>query len=84
MIQSFKHRGLKALYDGRTARKVAPAHVEKLRDILSVLDRSHGPDDVNIPGFGLHPLKGNLAGFWACIGLRELARNIPLRQRSCS
>jgi hypothetical protein len=40
MIQSFKHRGLKALYDGRTARKVAPAHVEKLRDILAVLDRS--------------------------------------------
>jgi proteic killer suppression protein len=65
MIQSFKHRGLKALYDGRTARRVAAAHVEKLRDILAVLDRSRGPDDMNIPGFRLHPLKGSLAGFWA-------------------
>jgi toxin HigB-1 len=65
MIQSFKHRGLKALYDGRTARKVAPTHVEKLRDILAVLDRSRGPDDMNVPGFRLHPLKGILSGYWA-------------------
>jgi proteic killer suppression protein len=65
MIQSFKHRGLKALYDGRTARRVAPAHVEKLRDILAVLDRSRGPDDMNVPGFRLHPLKGSLSGYWA-------------------
>ena len=65
MIQSFKHSGLKAPYDGRTARRVAPAHVEKLRDILAVLDRSRGPNDMNVPGFRLHPLKGSLAGFWA-------------------
>ena len=32
---------------------------------LAVLDRSRGPDDMNIPGFRLHPLKGSLAGFWA-------------------
>ncbi|MGA9890872.1 MAG: type II toxin-antitoxin system RelE/ParE family toxin [Xanthobacteraceae bacterium] len=55
MIRSFKHRGLKALYDG-TARRVTAAHVEKLRDILAVLDLSRGPDDMNIPGFRLHPL----------------------------
>jgi len=65
MIRSFKHRGLKALYDGRTARRVTPAHIEKLRDILAVLDRSRGPDDMSIPGFRLHPLKGNLSGYWA-------------------
>lgn len=65
MIQSFKHRGLKALFDGRTARRVDPAHVEKLRDILAVLDRSRGPDGMNIPGFRLHPLKGSLSGYWA-------------------
>ncbi len=65
MIASFKHRGLKALYDGRTARRVAPGHVEKLRDILAVLDRSRRPKDVNIPGFRLHPLKGELRGHYA-------------------
>jgi len=65
MIRSFKHRGLKALYDGRTARRVAPEHVEKLRDILTVLDRSRVPQDMNLPGFRLHPLKGDRKGHWA-------------------
>ncbi|MFI5021141.1 MAG: type II toxin-antitoxin system RelE/ParE family toxin [Alphaproteobacteria bacterium] len=65
MIRSFKHRGLQALYDGRTARRVAPQHVEKLRDILAQLDQSRGPDDMNLPGYRLHPLKGTLKGHWA-------------------
>jgi toxin HigB-1 len=65
MIRSFRHRGLKALYDGRTARRVAPEHLEKLRDILALLDRSREPDDMNLPGFRLHPLKGGLTGHWA-------------------
>jgi toxin HigB-1 len=65
VVGSFKHRGLKALYDGRTARRVAPEHVQRLRDILGVLDRSRRPDDMDLPGFRLHPLRGSLAGFWA-------------------
>jgi toxin HigB-1 len=65
MIRSFRHRGLKALYDGRTMRRVAPEHVERLRDILAVLDRSRGPDDMNLPGFRLHRLKGKLEGHYA-------------------
>jgi proteic killer suppression protein len=65
MIRSFRHRGLKALYDGRTARRVAPEHLEKLRDILALLDRSRKPDDMNLPGFRLHPLRGGLTGHWA-------------------
>ena len=65
MIASFRHRGLKALYDGRTARRVAPEHVEKLRDILGALDRSRGPEGMNLPGFRLHVLKGPLKGHYA-------------------
>jgi len=57
MIRSFRHRGLKALYDGRTTRRVAPEHLEKLRDILAMLDRSRKPSDMALPGFRLHPLK---------------------------
>jgi toxin HigB-1 len=45
--------------------RVAPEHVEKLRDILALLDRSHRPSDMDIPGFRLHPLKGALKGHWA-------------------
>jgi proteic killer suppression protein len=65
VIRSFRHRGLEALHDGRTAKRVAAAHVEKLCDILAVLDRSHHPSDMNLPGFRLHPLKGELKGHYA-------------------
>jgi proteic killer suppression protein len=65
MIRSFRHRGLKALYEGRNERRVAPHHVVRLRDILAVLDRSRGPDEMDLPGFRLHPLKGALKGHWA-------------------
>ena len=65
MIKSFKHRGPKALYDGQTARRIGPEHLQKVRDILAVLDRSRGPDDMNIPGFRLHPFKGKLKNHWA-------------------
>lgn len=65
MIASFKHRGLKALYEGKTARRVAPEHARKLLDIMAVLDRSRTPQDVDLPGLRLHPLKGDLKGHYA-------------------
>ena len=65
MIASFRHRGLQALYEGRTARRVGPEHVRKLRDILAALDRSRGPEGMNLPGFRLHALKGPLKGHHA-------------------
>ena len=65
MIVSFRHRGLKALYEGRTSRRVAPEHVGKLLDILAVLDRSRGPCDLDLPGLRLHPLKGERQGHHA-------------------
>ena len=65
MIVSFKHRGLKALYEGRTPRRIAPEHMRKLLDILAVLDRSRGPRDIDLPGLRLHPLKGELQGHYA-------------------
>ena len=65
MIVSFRHRGLKALYDGRTARRVAPEHVRKLIDILAALDRSRGPEGMDLPGFRLHELKGRQKGRYA-------------------
>lgn len=65
VIQSFRHRGLRELYDrGRTAR-VAANHVTKLERILTMLDRASGPGSMNLPGFRLHPLKGALEGYYA-------------------
>ena len=65
MIQSFKHRGLGALYSGHGSRRVDPAHVRKLIRILAVLDRSNTPQDMNLPGFQLHQLAGQLSGHYA-------------------
>jgi proteic killer suppression protein len=65
MIRSFRHRGLKAMYEGRTTKRVAPQHIVRLRDILAVLDRSREPGDMNLPGLRLHSLKGELKGHWA-------------------
>ncbi len=65
MIASFKHLGLKTLYDGRTAPRVASGHVQKLTDILAALDRSRGPDGMDLPGFWLHSLKGAMKGHYA-------------------
>jgi proteic killer suppression protein len=81
MIRSFRHRGLKALYDGRTTRRVSPAHVGKLRDILAVLDRSGRPDDMDLPGLRLHPLRGDLKGALGSMGLRQLAGDLQVRSR---
>jgi len=65
VIRSFRHRGLKALYEGRSAAKIAPGHIAKLERILTALDRSSGPDGMSLPGFRLHPLKGRLKGYYA-------------------
>lgn len=44
---------------------MAPEHVEKLRDILAVLDRSRTAQDMDLQGFRLHALKGVLKGYYA-------------------
>jgi len=64
-IKSFRHRGLKALYEGRTARQVPPAHVDKLKDILAALDRSNRPEGMDLPGFRWHKLRGQLKGHYS-------------------
>ena len=33
--------------------------------VLARLDAARTVEDMNVPGFGLHPLKGDLKGFWA-------------------
>ncbi len=61
MIKKFRHRGLKALYKGGHGAKVSANHIAKLERILTALDRATGPEGMDLPGFRLHPLKGNYA-----------------------
>ena len=64
MIHSIRHKGLKRLYEDNP-RGVIAEHVVKLRDILVRLDSASTVADMDLPGFRLHPLKGEFKGFWA-------------------
>ena len=65
VIQSFKHRGLIEIYEGKGGRRVVPEHVQRLRRILAVLDQSRSPADMDLPGFRMHALSGQLKGHYA-------------------
>lgn len=65
MIQSFKHKGLKALYDTGSTKGVRQDHVKKLQRILANLDDAHRPEDMNLPGYRLHELKGKRETVWS-------------------
>jgi len=65
MIRSFRSRALRTFYDGKSAKRVAAAHVDRLRDILATLDHAVRPGDMDLPGFRLHPLKRERKGHWA-------------------
>ncbi len=65
MIQSFRHKGLKCLYEDDNPRGVAAEHLSKLRNILARLDAAGSAEEMDLPGFKLHPLKGDLQGFMA-------------------
>jgi proteic killer suppression protein len=65
VILSFRHKGLERLYRGGSKKGVQAAQVPKLLRILSLLDVAEGPDDLAIPSFRAHPLKGDLAGCWS-------------------
>jgi len=65
MIRSIRHKGLRRLYEDDDPRGVFGEHVGKLRKILVRLDGASSVADLAIPSFGLHPLHGDLEGFWA-------------------
>lgn len=65
MIISFKHKGLKALYEKGTTKGVAQDHVKKLRRILADLEDADVPEDMELPGYNLHELKGDRKTTWS-------------------
>lgn len=65
MIEGFKHKGLKRLFQHGETQGISPELIEKPENILFVLNRAGRPEDMNLPGFRLHRLKGNLKGFWS-------------------
>ena len=65
-IRTFRHKGLKRLYEAGERRNIPAALAEKIADVLLVIDEADRPGDVGLfPGWRLHPLKGDLKGFWS-------------------
>jgi len=65
MIRSFRHRGLKRLYERGDRSQIRADMLDKIENILAKLDTSSVPEKMDLPGHRLHPLKGDLKGFWA-------------------
>ncbi|HEY0720041.1 MAG TPA: type II toxin-antitoxin system RelE/ParE family toxin [Gammaproteobacteria bacterium] len=65
MIKSFRHKGLKRLYETGSASGIQPPHAGRLRMQLAALDSAATIDDMAIPGYRLHPLKGAESGRWS-------------------
>ena len=65
MIKSFKHKGLQLFFDKESTAGINAAHKAKLKIRLVALDTATCIEDMNLPGFRLHSLKGNKEGIWA-------------------
>lgn len=66
MIRSFRHKGLRRLFEEADARGVPADLAKRLRNILTFLNVATEPlQAAPFPGWRLHPLRGDLAGFWS-------------------
>lgn len=65
MIKSFRHKGLRRLFETGSTLGVQASHARRLRMQLTALDTATTIDDMDIAGFRLHPLKGRLRGRWS-------------------
>ena len=61
----FRHRGLRRFWERDDASRLNPNQVDRINRILTALDDAASPDDMDFPGFRLHPLRGNQRGFWS-------------------
>ena len=65
MIKSFNHKGLEKFYVSGSTKGIQAKHSRKLRMQLAALDTAHSIEDLDIPGYRLHQLKGKLKGLWS-------------------
>lgn len=65
MIESFRHKGLRLLFEDDNPKGLNAEYVRKIRQILALLDVATKITDLDWPAFRLHPLKGDLNGFWS-------------------
>jgi proteic killer suppression protein len=67
MIKSFQHKGLQAFFETGSKAGIQAQHAQKLNRVLVRLDMAKTANDVNVPGWRLHPLTGNLSGHYSIV-----------------
>lgn len=65
MIRNFKHKGLERYFLKGDRRGTTAQHEEKIRRILFRLSAAQTAEDMNLPGYRFHALKGNMKGYWS-------------------
>ena len=65
MIKSFRHKGLRRFFESGNTSGVQAVHAKRLRLQMAALDTARVIEDMDIPGFRLHPLKGEMKGRWS-------------------
>lgn len=64
MIVSFRHKGLQKYFETGSFAGIQAVHAKRLKMQLAALETAHVIDDMDIPGFRLHSLKGDAKGRW--------------------
>lgn len=65
MILNFRHKGLERFFSRSDYRGIPAQHAARLERLLDRLDAALKPDDMNLPGYRFHPLKGERKGTYA-------------------
>jgi toxin HigB-1 len=65
MIKTFAHKGLQRFFESGVKTGIQPHHADKLRVQLASLNQARKPEDMGVPSWRLHPLKGELQGCWS-------------------
>ena len=65
MIISFQHKGLRQFYETGSKKGIVATHQTKLQMILAALEIAENSDELDLPAFSLHTLKGDLKGYWS-------------------
>jgi len=65
VIRSFRHKGVERFFRTGSKAGIQAAHAPRLARQLAALNVARQPSDMNVPGWGLHPLKGKLSNHWS-------------------
>lgn len=65
MIKTWRHKGIKRLFETGSTAGIQAKHAEDLKQLLFQLANAIKPEDMNTPGNDFHKLSGNLKGYYA-------------------